>query len=253
MKKGYIILAVAIILGILFLLFYMNKKNVISKNLKIGERITNSDFLIYKPDLEKSDIKMYWKSEDGTAYKNIKNFISKSSEKKILFVTNGGIYTENYTPEGLYIENYKLMSELNLRKEFGNFYMKPNGVFYIENGKPIISDSEEFQYNKNISYAVQSGPLLIKNGEINKEFSSDSKSFKIRSAVGLDNENKVFFYMSKKEISFYEFSKYALDNLDCKQLLFLDGTISKMYFNGDEDIPKQKYPFVTIISIEERI
>ena len=253
MKKTYLVLAVVIILGMLFFLFYMNQKNSISKNIKTGERIIDSDFIIYKPDLEKSNIKMYWKSDDGNAYKDIKNFISKSSEKKLLFVTNGGIYTENYTPEGLYIENYKLISELNLRNESGNFYMKPNGVFYIEDGKPKISDSEEFQHNKNISYAVQSGPLLIKDGEINKEFSDTSKSFKIRSAVGLDNHNKVFFYMSRKEMSFYEFSKYAKDNLKCRELLFLDGTISKMYFSEDNNIPKQKYPFVTIISIEEKI
>ncbi len=253
MKKIYFVLAVVIILGMLFSLFYINKKASVSKNIKIGERIIESDFIIYKPDLEKSEIKMYWKSDDGNAYKDIKNFISKSSGKKLLFVTNGGIYTENYTPEGLYIENYKLISELNLKNEAGNFYMKPNGVFYIEDGKPKISDSEEFQYNKNISYAVQSGPLLIKNGEINKEFSDNSKSFKIRSAVGLDDQNKVFFYMSRKEMSFYEFSKYAKDNLRCRQLLFLDGTISKMYFSEDRNIPTQKYPFVTIISIEERI
>ena len=80
--------------------------------------------------------------------------------------------------------------------------MKPNGVFYIEDGKPKISDSEEFQYNKNISYAVQSGPLLIKNGEINKEFSDNSKSFKIRSAVGLDDQNKVFFLYEQKRNEF---------------------------------------------------
>ena len=54
-------------------------------------------------------------------------------------------------------------------------------------------------------------------------------------------------------MSFYEFSKYAKDKLKCKQLLFLDGTISKMYFSEDRNIPTQKYPFVTIISIEERI
>ena len=59
--------------------------------------------------------------------------------------------------------------------------------------------------------------------------------------------------MSRKEMSFYEFSKYAKDNLRCRQLLFLDGTISKMYFSEDRNIPTQKYPFVTIISIEERI
>ena len=117
----------------------------------------------------------------------------------------------------------------------------------------MITDSNDFVYNKNISYAVQSGPLLIKNGEINKSFGENSNSLKVRSAVGIDKENKIFFYMSKKDISFYNFSKYALDELGCELLLFLDGTISKMYFSGDRNISEQKYPFVTIISIEEKI
>ena len=48
MKKIYFVLAVVIILGMLFSLFYINKKASVSKNIKIGERIIESDFIIYK-------------------------------------------------------------------------------------------------------------------------------------------------------------------------------------------------------------
>ena len=255
MKKVYLILAIVIILGMLIFFLNIKKENKRLENKNVDKKvsITNEDFLIYYPDLEKSIIKMYWKSDDGTPYKSMKEFISKLSDRKILFATNGEIYSKNYTPEGLYIENHKIISDLNLNNGEGNFYMRPNGVFYIENNKPMITDSNDFVYNKNISYAVQSGPLLIKNGEINKSFGENSNSLKVRSAVGIDKENKIFFYMSKKDISFYNFSKYALDELGCEQLLFLDGTISKMYFSGDRNISEQKYPFVTIISIEEKI
>lgn len=254
MKKEYLFFGMFVILGILVFFINTKKENGIFRNKNTGEKISinNEDFLIYYPELENSVIKMYWKSDEGTPYENMKKFISKLSNKNILFVTNGGIYSKDYTPEGLYIENYKIISKLNLNIGEGNFYMKPNGVFYVEDNKPLITDSNNFVYNKNISYAVQSGPLLIKNGEINKLFNKSSKSFKIRSAVGIDKNNKVFFYMSKKDINFYDFSKYALEKLNCEQLLFLDGTISKMYFSSNKKIPKQKYPFVTIISIEEK-
>ncbi len=53
-------------------------------------------------------------------------------------------------------------------------------------------------------------------------------------------------------INFYDFSKYALDKLNCKELLFLDGTISKMYFAEENKIPEQDYPFVVIITAEKK-
>ena len=58
--------------------------------------------------------------------------------------------------------------------------------------------------------------------------------------------------MSSEKINFYDFSKYALDKLNCKDLLFLDGTISKMYFADEKKIPKQDYPFAVIITSEKR-
>ena len=58
--------------------------------------------------------------------------------------------------------------------------------------------------------------------------------------------------MSSKKINFYDFSKYALDKLNCKDLLFLDGTISKMYFADEKKIPEQDYPFAVIITSEKR-
>ena len=130
--------------------------------------------------------------------------------------------------------------------------MQPNGVFYIQNNQPKISESKAFEYNENISYATQSGPLLIENGVINKKIGKNSESFKIRSAVGIDRENKVFFLMSSEKINFYDFSKYALDKLNCKELLFLDGTISKMYFADEKKIPEHNYPFAVIITSEKR-
>lgn len=223
----------------------IKEENFVERN-----KIKDKNFIIYKPNLKRKQIKMYWKSKDGTAYSNLKKLLIKTDTGKIRFITNGGIYTENYTPEGLYIEDYKIITDLNLNSGKGNFYLEPNGVFYVENGIPKISVSKDFRKNKNISYAVQSGPVLIKDSRINEQFMKNSKSLKIRSAVGIDKEDNLFFLMSETKINFYDFSKYALDILECKDLLFLDGTISKMYFDTDSKIPDQKYPFVVMITVE---
>ena len=265
MKKNCLLILV-LVLGItaVFFMKFSKKTKEISKITDIssdkaeekeiiyGEKIKDGNFTVYIPDLNKEAIKMYWKDKNDEAYSELSKFIQENQEGKINFATNGGIYSEEYKPNGLYIENYKVISKINLADGEGNFYMQPNGVFYIQNNHPEISGSKVFEYNKNISYATQSGPLLIENGVINKKFGKNSESYKIRSAVGIDRENKVFFLMSSEKINFYDFSKYALDKLNCKDLLFLDGTISKMYFADEKKVPEQNYPFVVIITSEKR-
>ena len=233
MKKIYLLILVLVlgITGIFFMEFLKKTKetseitdtfsdNAEEKEVVYGEKIEDRGFTVYKPDLNKEIIKMYWKDENNKAYSELSKFIQENTGDKINFATNGGIYSEEYEPNGLYIENHKIISKINLADGEGNFYMQPNGVFYIQNNQPKISESKAFEYNENISYATQSGPLLIENGVINKKIGKNSESFKIRSAVGIDRENKVFFLMSSEKINFYDFSKYALDKLNCKDLLF---------------------------------
>ena len=233
MKKIYLLILVLVlgITGIFFMEFLKKTKetseitdtfsdNAEEKEVVYGKKIEDRGFTVYKPDLNKEIIKMYWKDENNKAYSELSKFIQENTGNKINFATNGGIYSEEYEPNGLYIENHKIISKINLADGEGNFYMQPNGVFYIQNNQPKISESKAFEYNENISYATQSGPLLIENGVINKKIGKNSESFKIRSAVGIDRENKVFFLMSSEKINFYDFSKYALDKLNCKDLLF---------------------------------
>ena len=265
MKKIYLLILVLITgIGVAFFMKTMKKPNKISETEEIsfnkkekkeifyGKKIRDKNFIVYIPNLNDEEIKMYWKDKNNEAYSDLSKFIRENPGDKINFATNGGIYGINYEPKGLYIENYKIISKIDLGNGEGNFYMQPNGVFYIQNNHPKISESKKFEYNKNISYAVQSGPVLIKNGVINKKTGKNSKSLKIRSAVGIDNKNNVFFLMSSEKINFYDFSKYALDKLNCRDLLFLDGTISKMYFADEKNIPAQEYPFVVIITSEKK-
>ncbi|EKP27869.1 hypothetical protein KOXM_11279, partial [Klebsiella michiganensis] len=44
---------------------------------------------------------------------------------------------------------------------------------------------------------------------------------------------------------------YAQAKLNVRQMLYLDGTISKMYQKGDS-VPWQYHPFVTMIAVESR-
>ncbi len=58
------------------------------------------------------------------------------------------------------------------------------------------------------------------------------------------------FLLSQQATNFYDFACYAKAKLNVEQLLYLDGTISHMYMKRWCKSRWQRYPFVTMISVE---
>ena len=139
----------------------------------------------------------------------------------------------------MFIEQYELLKPLDLRspKTDANFYLKPNGVYFIDSLRVShIKTSEDFQKiveSKNVvvKYATQSGPMLLTDGKIHPSFTRQSNNKKIRSGVGIINENLTVFAISIDETNFYNFALLFKDIFGCKDALFLDGAISKMYLD----------------------
>ena len=102
-----------------------------------------------------------------------------------------------------------------------------------------------------IRYAVQSGPMLIENGVINWRLKPSASSRKLRNGVGIDKQGRVVFMLSDRETNFYDFACYAQSKLGVRQMLYLDGTLSKMYRKGGS-VPWQYHPFVTMITVERK-
>ncbi len=142
---------------------------------------------------------------------------------------NGGMYKEDNSPLGLYIENKQAKFPLNTGKGVGNFYLYPNGVFYITvTNEAHICTTDNFKNNGNIKYATQSGPMLLVDGHIHPAFKEGSENTNIRNGVGILPNNKIVFAMSKREINFYDFANY-FKKLGCKNALYLDGFVSRVY------------------------
>lgn len=142
---------------------------------------------------------------------------------------NGGMYMEDFSPLGLYIENQKTYRALNKKSGKGNFYMQPNGVFYITTKKEAgVCTSSEFEKKQNVSYATQSGPMLLVNGVVHSAFTKGSSNLNIRNGVGILPEGKIIFAMSKVPVNFYDFAEFFKDQ-GCKNALILDGFVSRTY------------------------
>lgn len=192
---------------------------------------TEVALISYIVDAQRQDIRMYFKDDQEKPFKSIatlKNWL-QSKDLSLRFAMNGGMYQKDGSPQGLFVEGGKMVSPLDTGNGDGNFYLKPNGVFYITTkNKAVITPTPDFLDGMEIKYATQSGPMLVINGTLHPAFTKSSRNLNIRNGVGILPHNKVVFAMSKSEISFYDFALY-FQRLGCTNALYLDGLVSRTY------------------------
>lgn len=195
------------------------------------ERKMKTDYITYTVSPKTSNLKMFYKDKDGKLYKNARGLKKslKAEGKKLLFAVNGGMYQKDRTPVGLYIEKGKTIKKINRRKNArGNFYMQPNGVFYItKDKKAMVCKTTGFKH-KNVEYATQSGPMLVIDGKLHSKFKKSSTSVHYRNGVGILPNGKVLFAQSKEKVNLYHFAAF-FKSKGCKNALYLDGFVSKTY------------------------
>lgn len=194
-------------------------------------------FLSYTVDAKSSGIKMFWKNDSGEVLGNFQRLDScvKTQHSRLLFAMNAGMFTAEYSPLGLFVEKGKVITPLNMSSGKGNFYLRPGGVFYVTNDKRAgICTVDEWKNTTAITYATQSGPMLVINGKIHPDFVEKSTNLNVRNGVGILPNNDVLFVMSKKEVNFYTFARY-FQSMGCTNALYLDGFVSRAY------LPEKKW------------
>jgi uncharacterized protein YigE (DUF2233 family) len=187
-------------------------------------------FISITVDPKSSNIELYWKNERNEilrSFQNLKQYIDRKG-KHLKFAMNAGMYMEDYAPLGLFVQKQKTIKKLNTATGTTNFYMKPNGVFYITTNKIAQVCTSTAYVNEKVNFATQSGPMLLIDGKINSEFTKGSKNINIRNGVGILPNNKVVFAISKDFVNFYDFAEY-FKKMGCSNALYLDGAVSRMY------------------------
>ncbi|MFK2891496.1 phosphodiester glycosidase family protein [Dyella flagellata] len=198
------------------------------------------DFTVVSLDLHREALTLHWKNADnGQPFGDIQSLREWGAAhgKRLMFATNAGIYDQSYAPLGLYVENGKTVVPLNLfhgNPAAGNFSIRPNGVFAIyRDGHAAVRTSGDFKADaKPVDWATQSGPMLVIEGKINDQFVHDSTSNKWRSGVCARSPYQVIFAVSESPVNFHTFAQLFRDKLDCRDALYLDGSISQFYIDG---------------------
>ncbi|MFK7810590.1 MAG: phosphodiester glycosidase family protein [Saprospiraceae bacterium] len=196
----------------------------------------DENILSYIIDLEKQHLQFFHKNQNGDPFINHGSLKKQleSNGQKLLFAMNGGMYNKDLSPQGLYIEDGKKIAPLDtLQKGYGNFYLQPNGVFYLtEDKKSQITTTDNFTSNNSITFATQSGPMLLIDGSIHPKFRAGSSNLHIRNGVGILPDGRLLFAMSKERINFFDFASF-FKSQGCKNALYLDGFVSRTYLPAE--------------------
>ncbi|MFT0892911.1 phosphodiester glycosidase family protein [Pseudochelatococcus sp. G4_1912] len=181
-------------------------------------------------------IDLHWKDVAGSPLGTL-GAVERELEaagRQPLVTMNAGMYEADLSPVGLFIAGGKTLHPANMRDGKGNFYLKPNGVFYMKGHKAGVMETRTFlksRYKPDI--ATQSGPMLVIKGRIHPRFEREGMSRKIRNGVGVRRDGTIVLAISRQGISFGGFARLFRDTLKCPDALYLDGSISRISVNGE--------------------
>jgi uncharacterized protein YigE (DUF2233 family) len=196
----------------------------------------DEQFVTRTIDPRKDDLRLFLNDDQGkqlSYFTALDKYVSGKGGK-LIFAANAGMFDPSEKPVGLLVQNGKETSPINLDDGTGNFFMKPNGIFLI-NDKHEAMVIESSTYAALLSpavWATQSGPLLVHGGNIHPDFNAASVNKKIRSGVGVTTDGLVIFALSQEPVTFYDFAFLFLSKLNCPNALYLDGEISQFYVPG---------------------
>jgi uncharacterized protein YigE (DUF2233 family) len=191
----------------------------------------------------------------GVAYGSLEKFDRAMSAKgaPVLLAMNAGMYHEGLGPVGLFVEEGRQETPLNTADAEGNFFLKPNGVFFVrrDGGAGILETGSYATARPDVAYATQSGPMLVINGQVHPRFEPNGTSRYIRNGVGVRADGIVVLAISRSEVSLGSFARLFRDLLACPNALFLDGAISTLS-DGERTLIGGQYPVGPILAVRQK-
>jgi len=186
-------------------------------------------------DLRSDRLQLFLYDAAGMPFKSLRHLAEsfQGRPEQLAFAMNAGMFREDYSPLGLLVMDGRQIHRINLATGFGNFYMKPNGIFVLTTvGAQIIESSRYPTVQDPIILATQSGPLMVSAGVIHPGLNPQGTSLNIRNGIGVMNANEVVFAISEAPVNFYEFALLFRDKLQCPDALYLDGSVSSLYIRS---------------------
>lgn len=196
---------------------------------------------------------VYGPGDQSQAYGSLSAFADTVEADTIAFAMNGGAFSDDLTPRGYLVSGGDRLSELNRASGDGNFFMKPNGVFFGSAGRWRILTSDRFfsSVRERPRFGTQSGPMLLVGGELGAAISENGNSRAIRNGVGVDADGKAHFVISLAPLSFGQLARFFRDEAGVSDALFLDANSSSLWDPATGRLDEGRTGPIVVVSRKE--
>jgi uncharacterized protein YigE (DUF2233 family) len=191
---------------------------------------------------------------DKQPFGSLAAFAGTADPASIAFAMNGGMYGDDLKPIGYYVEKGERLAELNRGEGEGNFYMKPNGVFFGSGGGGwrVLGSNTFFEtVGERPEFGTQSGPLLVNEGKLHPDIQDNGPSRAIRSGVGVDGSGKAHFVIADAPVSFGQLARYFRDEVKAPRALHLDSQVSSLWDPARGRIDKGRVGPIIVVTKRE--
>jgi uncharacterized protein YigE (DUF2233 family) len=178
-------------------------------------------------------------------------FAALSERDDVIAATNAGLFHAVDEPVGLWVQGGVAHAPLELGDGYGNFFLRPNGVFWMDGTGAHIEPSEVWSEPSTAWVATQSGPLLVDDGILHPKLNPEGPSKKIRNAVGVVDPWTIVLVASDEPVRFHDLATLLRDRLGANDALYLDGAISGLLGPG-LSLPADRRDVAGFLVVSER-
>lgn len=192
-----------------------------------------ADYTVCEVDAGTETLDLFLRDDGGDVFGQFTSIDRHLSAmgKQLAFAMNAGMYHDDRSPVGHYVEDGAEIMRVITSAGPGNFGLLPNGVLCLRNGRADVFETGAYvAAAPDCRAATQSGPMLVIDGALHPRFLENGTSMFIRNGVGTSADGqRAVFVISETPVNFHSFGTFFRDVLQLPNALYFDGKVSRLY------------------------